>query len=245
VDEGVDMGNVFTALEQEWPRINRDRTTASHLADVRRAAGNAPDLATVETYVRAAPPPDADHVLLTLVTHVITSDERTAKLAARTLLQLLLPGTRKLARKWWALGDHDERAAAAVAAVYHHIHTYPLQRRPGRVAANILMDASYDLSRLIPKLITTPTQDPTLLRTPHTTATPEPHPAELLADILTDAITTGTLTQPDAELIARTRIAGEPVDTIAKERNRTPRTLWHRRQHAEQTLHNLGITPAI
>jgi hypothetical protein len=238
VDEGVDtLGNVITALEAEWSHISHNRTATTRLRDVRRTAGDAKDLAGVEAYVRNATPPDADQVLLILVTHVVeTPDPRTAKLAARVLLQLLLPGTRKLARKWWALGDHDERTAAAVAAVYHHIRTYPLIRRPGRVAANILMDANYDLSRLVPKTITTPLADPTVLRAP---ATAEPHPAEALAGVLVDAIADGTITRPDAELIARTRIAGETIHTLAHERRRTPRTLWHRRQHAEHALANL------
>ena len=69
------------------------------------------------------------------------------------LLQLLLPGTRSLARRWWALGDPDERAAAAVTAVYHRIRHYPIERRPGRVAANILLDAAHELRRAVPKVV--------------------------------------------------------------------------------------------
>ena len=67
-------------------------------------------------------------MLLALVSRAIDGDG----LAARVLLQLLLPDTRALARRWWALGDPDERAAAAVTAVYHRIRHYPLARRPGR-----------------------------------------------------------------------------------------------------------------
>jgi hypothetical protein len=163
-----------------------------------------------------------------------------ALLAARVVLQLLLPGTRKLARQWWALGDRDERAAAAVAAVYHQIRTYPLARRPGRVAANILMDAAYDLKRTVPRVITIPVEDPAVLR--HRASTRDTHhaqdrsPGEELAEVLTDAVAAGTIVAADAELIARSRIAGHSIDDIARERNRTPRTMRHRRQHAEAAL---------
>jgi hypothetical protein len=158
-------------------------------------------------------------------------------LAARVALQLLLPGTRKLARRWWALGDRDERAAAAVAAVYHHIRTYPLARRPGRVAANILMDAAYDLRRTVPRVITVPVEDPAALRRRGTAhEAPDPSSSEELAEVLTEAVAAGTIVPADAELIARSRIAGEAIDDIARERGRTARTMWHRRQHAEAAL---------
>jgi hypothetical protein len=262
------MANVFEALETEWQRLRRDRGAAASLTEVCRQAGGAVTLADVERYVRQAPPAEADQVLLALASRILGTptphttdpdpdthpdpddhpgtdpgDDRAVRLlAARVMLQLLLPGTRKLARRWWALGDHDERAAAAVAAVYHHIRTYPLTRRPARVAANILMDAAYDLRRSLPRAITIPVQDPTTLHPPTTTtnhpgaATHDPNPAEELAHLLTDAIADGTLNPADAQLIARTRIAGHHINDIATEHNRTPRTMWHRRKNAETTL---------
>jgi hypothetical protein len=235
------MANVFEALEAEWRRLGRDRAAAATLADVCRRAGDARTLDEVERYVRNASPPDADQVLLALIRRVVDGqppDQRaTALLAARVLLQLLLPGTRKLARRWWALGDREERAAAAVAAVYHHIRTYPLARRPGRVAANVLMDASYDLRRTVPRVIAVPMDDPTTVRRP-AGATEVTHvsPSEELADVLAEAVATGTIGQADAELIARSRIAGHSINDIADDRGRTPRTMWHRRQHAEAAL---------
>lgn len=255
------MANVFEALEAEWRRLGRDRAAAQQLADVCQCAGRARSLHEVEAYVRKASPAEADQVLLALVARVVNGPSTggdghgdpgsgpspppaqdpggraVALLAARVVLQLLLPGTRKLARQWWALGDRDERAAAAVAAVYHHIRTYPLTRRPGRVAANVLMDAAYDLKRTVPRVITVPVEDPTVLRRRDTTRnTHDPSPGEELAEVLTDAVAAGTIVAADAELIARSRIAGHSIDDIARERNRTPRTMWHRRQHAEAAL---------
>jgi hypothetical protein len=251
------MTNVFEALEAEWRRLGRDRAAARTLSDVCHRAGQATSLDEVEQFVRQASAAVADQILLALVALVVAGqdpaagpDDRaataandpTARLAARVMLQLLLPGTRKLARRWWALGDPQERAAAAVAAVYHRIRAYPLARRPGRVAANILMDAAYDLRRTVPRVIAIPMDDPTTARR-SAAATPEardPNPSEELARVLTDAVAAGTIDQDDAELIARSRIADHSIHDIATDRGRTSRTMWHRRQHAEAAL---AMTP--
>src|SRR5690606_29210734 len=141
---------------------------------------------------------------------------------ARVLLQLLLPGTRALARRWWALGDLDERAAAAVAAVYHRIRHYPLARRPGRVAANILMDAAQELRRAVPRLVAVPSAEPARQLAGMPASTPEhpqdDNPAIELSELLRDAVRAGIVGRDDAELIARSRIAGHRVADIARHR---------------------------
>jgi hypothetical protein len=231
------MGNVFDLLDHEWRRLSRDRAAARRLPGVCEAAGGALSLGDVERFVRAAHPEAADTVLLALVSRATERDE----LAARVLLQLLLPGTRSLARRWWALGDADERAAAAVTAVYHRICHYPLARRPGRVAANVLMDAAHELRRAVPRLITVAAADPgaqTAAWHPVTAPShgPDPHPALELSELLHDAVADGIVERGDAELIARSRIAGHRVADIAHHRGLRPRTLWDRRQRAEHAL---------
>ena len=214
----------------------RDRGARRRLRDVCDAAGGALSLGDVERYVRAAHPADADHVLLALVRRAVAGDT----LAARVLLQLLLPGTRALARRWWALGEPDERAAAAVTAVYHRIRHYPIERRPGRVAANILLDAAQELRRAVPKLVATPSADPAaqaaVLDRPWTAHGPVEHPAVELTEVLADAVAAGVVEWDDAELIARSRIGGQRVADIAQHRGLRPRTLWDRRQRAEDAL---------
>jgi hypothetical protein len=242
------MASVFEMLDDEWRRLGVDRTAARRLGDVCFLAGSARTLTDVERFVRTATPPEADRVLLALVNRAVVGDD----LAARVLLQLLLPGTRSLARRWWALGDHDERAAAAVMAVYHRIRTYPVERRPARVAANVLMDAAQELRRSVPRIVTTPSPDPAVHHShrcasrgehcgdhTHLTGdhdTPALNPAVELAQLLQDAVNDGILDPGDAQLIAHTRIAGHRVADIAHHRGLRPRTLWDRRQRAEHTL---------
>jgi len=221
---------VFDLLDGEWRKLSHEPTTARRLRDVCRCADDARTLADVEAYVRGAGPEAADRVLLALVTRAVAGDE----LAARVLLQLLLPGTRNLARRWWALGDPDERAAAAVSAVYGRIRTYPIERRPGRVAANVLMDAARELRRAVPRVVATPTADPTV----HTERrAQETSPAAVeLAEVLRDAVDEGVLGLDDAQLIARSRIAGHRVADIARTHRLGTRALWDRRQRAEAKL---------
>ncbi|HEV7762549.1 MAG TPA: hypothetical protein VGO78_26250 [Acidimicrobiales bacterium] len=245
--------NVFDLLEREWVRLRNDRPAARRLADVRALAGGAASLADVEAYVRGAGPEDADAVLLALVRRAVTGDD----LAARVLLQLLLPGTRNLARRWWALGDHEERAAAAVTAVYHRIKGYPVARRPGRIAANVLMDAARELRRAVPRVTVTLTADPAAADGPdgrgpsayrgRDDAGPASHAAMELAEVLRDAVDDGVLERGDAELIARSRIAGHRVADIARHHHLGSRTLWDRRHRAERTLvaaHTAGTARA-
>jgi hypothetical protein len=227
------MACVFDLLDDEWHRLSRDRVAARRLADVRAAAGGATSLDDVERFVRAATPADADRVLLALVSRAVTADA----LAARVLLQLLLPGTRNLARRWWALGDHDERAAAAVMAVYHRICAYPVARRPGRVAANILMDAARELRRAVPRVVQLANGQPNATSASDTR--PHDHveaPSVELARVLRDAVHAGVVDAADAELISRSRISGERMADIAARRGLRPRTVWDRRQRAELAL---------
>jgi hypothetical protein len=224
------MSTVFDHLEQDWARLATSRTAQRHLGDACRQAGGARSLGELEAYVRRATPEQADAVLVALVARAIEGHE----LAARVLLQLLLPGTRNLARRWWALGDDDERAAAAVAAVYRRIRRYPLARRPGRVAANVLMDAAHELRAAVPAAHVELWADPTI----HQPSQPEPagDAAAELAEVLADAVRDCVITPDDARLIAQTRIAGHRVQDLARGTTARPRTLWDRRQRAENRL---------
>jgi hypothetical protein len=227
------MSSVFDLLDAEWHRLRGDRSAARALRPVLDLAG-ARDLAGLEECVRRADPAAADRVLLALVTQAIDHDDA---LAARVLLQLLLPGTRNLARRWWSLGDRDERAAAAVAAVYGRIRRYPLERRPGRIAANVLLDAARDLRRSVPAANVSLTADPAHLVAD---TAPSEHPAAELAEVLSDAVADGVIDIRDARLIAQTRIAGHRVADLARRADQGSRTLWDRRQRAEQRLSLAG-----
>ena len=73
-------------------------------------------------------------------------------------------------------------------------------------------------------------------RGPTEAHTPGDNPAIELSELLHDAVSAGIVERDDAELIARSRIAGHRVADIAHHRGLRPRTLWDRRQRAELAL---------
>ena len=69
-------------------------------------------------------------------------------LAARLVLQALLPGLKAVAGR--LLFDADERDAVWSALLVHcweRIRRYPLERRPTRIAANTLLDTLQKTTR--------------------------------------------------------------------------------------------------
>ena len=67
-------------------------------------------------------------------------------LAARVVLQRLLPGLITRARRWTRRHDGDA-LADVVAAAWTVIRTYPLARRPHHLVANLLNDSEYHAFR--------------------------------------------------------------------------------------------------
>ena len=219
------MPTVIEQLELEWERLAVDRRAAARLRATCTAVGAA-NLGELEAYVRQAAPAAAGEVLVALVGPASAGGQ----LEARVLFQLLLPGVRRLARRWWALGPRDEREAAAVAAVWGHICSYRLDRRPGKVAANILMDAQKDLRRTA-ALKGGPVED-----LPPDYPAPGSHasPAEELVELLEEAVSRGTLTAGDAQMVAAFRIGGARIADIGVVHGRSTRTVRHRRRAAAQ-----------
>jgi hypothetical protein len=227
------MDSVFSQLNREWIALARRPTTAAALADACSLAGvSSPDRLVI--LMRGAAPRDADPVMA----HLARQARDGCEIAARTLLHLLLPGTCRLAARWWALGSAEERAAAAVAAVYARIRNYPVDRRPTRVAANVLLDANQDLARMARRVMAerqrTAPVEPRLVR--GNLEPPEPSPAEELRELVDEAVAAGRVPAHWAALIVATHIEGHDLPTIARQTGTPVRTLQWRRRAAEAAL---------
>ena len=231
------MQSLFDMLDQEWAKLARDPVCTNDLADICRDVG-ARSLGELHSWIRSAPETEADRVLAPLAARARGG----SGLAARVLLQLLMPGTVRLATSWWALGDRDERAAAAVAAVYGRIRHYPIEQRPNRIAANVLLDAEKDLRRAASRVTRDAQQavcvDP--LAFPIETVQQDRHPSDELAELLDEAVSAGRVRPDDAELITATRIGGRRLAEMTCERGATLRTLQWRRRCAEAALVGAG-----
>jgi DNA-directed RNA polymerase specialized sigma24 family protein len=138
---------IVNALNDEWDRLvdSRVDTVAAWRGRHPALAGCA-DLEDVLRAVRRAP----DEVLGLLLGEVRAGDA----LAGRVVLQAMLG---KVVRM--ALRDRRAGVDDYVAALWCRVRTYPLDRRPARIAANLALDALKDVTaerRAVGREVATP-----------------------------------------------------------------------------------------
>lgn len=160
---------------------------------------------------------------------------RVEPLASRLLLEALLPGLKALARR--LLFDPAEREdlwALLLAAAWERISTYPLARRPRKVAANILLDTLADTLAL---LRAERRRQGAELPRPFAGGVPAPEAVEDDVEaLLGEALGQGALRADEVELVLATRFDGQPLHALADEAGVAYNTMKVRRQRAERRL---------
>jgi DNA-directed RNA polymerase specialized sigma24 family protein len=223
--------DVVAALEREWPAL------APRLADALRqwqgreralAAFSSPQL-LVRFLQRFDADLDAKDAALAALLRCTQTDSR----AGRVILQALLPGLKRLAERLVREpGTRDEVWSTLLSAIWERMYSYPLLRRPQRIAANLLLDTRLairqererarrrtagELARaevpLRPRLLPFPPEQP-----------------------LRRAVDAGAISAEEAELIAQTRIDGRPLVELAAEMRVAYDALRKRRERAERRL---------
>lgn len=224
--------SLFCSLDSDW--CHQATRARSHQA-LARWAQTSPALSTfgdlhqmlVHVH-RRGHPASSDAVLAALASLAPTDD-----LAARALLQALLPGLKALTHSFGWRGDHQETAAAVVAACWERIRTYPINRRPRRIAANILLDTRQRVIRQYNGAICGADEtDPEEVVPEHAAD----HPAVELLGHVGDALRRRCLDPDEARLILLTRLADVPLSRLAESSGRRPETLRRRRRAAEARL---------
>ena len=248
---------VFAMLDAEWATLAPSPIPADwqrHPALARTGALQ-PSLGDLLQATERRGDPEASDQILAALAHLATTTDDADPLAARVLLQMLLPGAKALARRLSWLGDTQERAAAITATLYEQIRTYPITRRPARIAANLLADTHQRLIRrssasgsagagsgsasggtalaAVPALSLDQLAAHGVL--PELTP-PGPAPAEELLALLAWAVHSGYLTAAQARLIGRSRIADIPCEQLGAVAGLGAHSLRRRRQRAEQAL---------
>ncbi len=158
---------------------------------------------------------------------------RDEPLAARVVLEALAPGLTRLAeRVIFEERDRDELWALILGHAWQQIRSYPLERRPSKIAANLIMEtrraalAEFTRDRhrrreLPPRPLTA------------RAALPARNDVDKL---LERAVAAGAISRDEAELILQTRIDGVPLPRIAAAGNIAYNTLVVRRLRAERRL---------
>jgi DNA-directed RNA polymerase specialized sigma24 family protein len=155
-------------------------------------------------------------------------------LAGRFVLEALFPGLKNLSRRVLAQqSDREEVWCLLLACAWERIATYPLERRPTRVAANVLLDTLHDsLAYLRAEARQRRDLVPHPSPTPSAAGTGDPDVERLLGTAIGD----GAITASEAELILATRIDGRSLATEAEAAGVAYNTMKVRRQRAERRL---------
>ncbi len=154
--------------------------------------------------------------------------------AARVVLQALLPGLKALAgRLLLEPHEREEIWSALLAHCWERIRCYPVERRPSRIAANVLLDTLQKTTREL-KRQRRDRGDLAGDQTPERAAT-----ALDGADVerlLRRAVRATAISSEEAELILRTRIDGAEMGAVARESGVSYHALNTRRLRAEKRL---------
>lgn len=145
---------VLGQLDREWDRIAdcpAGRRAVRTWADGEALLAGVRSLRQlVERVNERGHAEESDAILLILLRHAPTDD-----LAARTVLQAMMPAVKKMTSKFSTCGAWaaEETAAVVVAAMWERVRTYPVERRPKKVAANLALDTRQRVWRSGHKLV--------------------------------------------------------------------------------------------
>lgn len=237
------MENVpLAALEAEWRGLVRGELGVRFRVWRAEDATLTPfgDAEALIAFLHRRGPPDAkDAVLVALLVRAPRE-----QLAGRVVLHAMLPGLKSLSgRLARSVVSFEELWQILFACLWERIVTYPVERRPSRVAANLLRDT---LKRTLAELrreaaalaqlpeLSLDDLDDLLGAEASEGAETDGHgnPEALLGR----AIAAGAVTGDEAELILATEIDGVPMATVAERLGVSYNAVKIRRQRAEQRL---------
>jgi DNA-directed RNA polymerase specialized sigma24 family protein len=221
----------LSQLEREWPSLAA--RIDHHLQAWRMREPVLAPFATSRQLVRSLHDHDADprgkDAVLAGLLRLGNGDPA----ARRLVLQALLPGL-KTAAAATVLDqrDRDDLVQLLLGCAWERICAYPLERRPARIAANLLRDTRSEALRGFEGELKRRRELPErpLERVPD-----EQREVDLEAP-LKRAVAANAITAQEAELILRSRIDDEDLHALAREAGVAYNTLAVRRLRAEKRL---------
>jgi hypothetical protein len=228
-------------LNREWERLVADPRAKASLSYWPEPANRFDDLGAVlaaTTREGGLSQADADQVLGAVVCHAATDD-----LAARLVLQRVVSGLVLAAvrRTRGRCPDRQRLFDDLVGTAWILIRTYPLERRPVKIAVNILRDAEY-LTCVRPRRLRSSTERATDLAAAPLAAGLDGrpsqgrrHPADELAEVLAAGREAG-MPGEDLTLLRELYLDGRQSQDIARSLGVSPRTIYARRLAATARL---------
>jgi len=218
------------SLDREWQQLARGVVPARLRLWAEREPALAPfvDPARLVEFVRGSASSAMKDELLRPLVRLASDDP----VAARVVLQVLLPGLKRIAgRALHDVSERDELWELLLAHAWERIRRYPLARRPRHIAANVLLDTLMRTMRELERerrrrrsdsgaAVTAPTADQ---RTE-------------IARLLLEAVSAGAISQLEARIIFETRIEHCSLAEVAAEEGLAYNVLRVRLQRAERRL---------
>jgi hypothetical protein len=135
--------DVVAALEREWDALASGALTQR----LRQWAQEEPVLApfaTAQVLLRSLRRLRGKHDFENAILAALLRQARTDPLAARVVLHALLPGLKGVAgRLLLEVAERQQLWSLLLARAWEEIRTYPLEQRPRRIAANLLLDTAH------------------------------------------------------------------------------------------------------
>lgn len=231
--KGAFEGEIVSRLEREWLALGR--AVALRLPEW---GAHEPVLArfhSADELIRFLHRPgswsERDAVLAALLAHA-----RVEPLAARVVLAALLPGLKRIAEQVILdARDREELWQLLLACAWERIRRYPLERRPSRIAANLLLDARRRALDAFTRERGQRTQPASAPAAPPAAAAAEAADAEVEV-LLARAVRAGALSREEARLVLETRIYGVSLASVATAHGVAYDALRIRRRRAERRL---------
>lgn len=235
-------GSMATRLQDQWEDLLHSPAAIRHARGWWAETSVDPlsitsldDVLTLVGFQGAREDSAADQRLLHLVT-VAANDE----LAARIVLQRILPGLLAIASRRGRLpGQSGAGVFSEIAATaWTLIRTYPVTRRPAKVAANLLRDVEYEC--FVRRQRMRSWRDETSVRDTPEPLRPRDQPAiEQLVEVLRDARDAG-LPRHDLRFLAELG-SGRRPDDLSASLGCSPRTVRSRRRILTRVLHRFVL----
>ncbi len=164
------------------------------------------------------------------------------ELAARVALQAMLPSVQAMAATFRHRDTPKEVAVSVVAAMSETIATYPLDRRPTRIAANLTFDTK---SRLLREGLSSERREQVfgvmesleeLGWKSAAASKPTSDPATEVVNIVSGAVRSGRLDRGEGKLLIEHRVLDVPLDQMPELAGLRPDTQRRYRLRAEKKL---------
>lgn len=230
-------GSMATRLQDQWDdvvdspaAVSRARTWWAGTGVDADAITSLDDVLTLVGFQGARDDGDADARLLHLVTVAAHDD-----LAARVVMQRILPGLLAISSRRGRLPGHNgpEVFSEIAATAWTLIRTYPVVRRPAKVAANLLRDVEYECFVRRQRMRSW-RDETTVDQTPEPTRPRDPHAVEQIVEVLRDARDAG-LSPHDLRFLAELA-SGRHPDDLGTDLGCSPRTIRSRRRILTRVL---------